>query len=265
MSTPRFIHLRVHSAYSLLEGALHAKKLPILAERLEMPAIAICDTNNLFGALEFAETAAGVGIQPIMGLQLAVRYGETLPGETPLAPCPVALYAQDNRGWSNLMALSSAAYLDTDTGEDPHVPLGVLEAHAEGVICLTGGARGPLGTLIRKNKATMAADLATRFSAAFPGRLYIELQRHGSEGTLRTPEEDATEAGLIDIAYVQNLPLVATNDVYFEGPEMVQAHDAFLCIGESRYVNESDRRMLTPEHDPKTQSERIERFSDLPE
>ncbi|MEM8793022.1 MAG: DNA polymerase III subunit alpha [Pseudomonadota bacterium] len=265
MTEPRFIHLRCHSAYSLLEGAIHAKKLPGLAADLGMPAIAICDTNNLFGALEFAETAAKAGVQPILGLQLAVQVVEARPGEKTLPPMPLALYAQNEAGWRNLMALTSSAFLDTDTGAAPHVPLAALEAHAEGVICLTGAAKGPLGRLIALGKRAEAQALAQRLAAAFPDRLYIELQRHGRDGTLRTPEEEATEPGLIDLAYDLELPLVATNEVFFDRPEMFEAHDALLCIGDSRYVNESDRRMLTPEHYLKSQDQMVTLFSDLPE
>ncbi|MEM7506820.1 MAG: DNA polymerase III subunit alpha [Pseudomonadota bacterium] len=265
MTDPRFIHLRVHSAYSLLEGALHAKKLPALAAARGMPAIAICDTNNLFGALEFAETAVRAGVQPVMGLQLSVAYAETVPGEKLVPPAAMALYAQDAAGWGNLMALSSAAFLDTDTASMPHVSLSLLEAHSEGVICLTGGAAGPLGQLLQRNRMEQAAELARRLAQTFPERLYVEIQRHGTGESGRTPEEEVSEPGLIDIAYDQDLPLVATNDVYFETVEMHEAHDALLCIGQSRYVSESDRRSLTPEHYLKSAEEMAERFSDLPE
>jgi DNA polymerase-3 subunit alpha len=248
--SPSFIHLRVHSVYSLKEGALHVKKLPGLCEKHGFPAIAVTDTNNLFGGLEFSEICAKAGVQPVMGLQLAVTYADSAheanPGEKPVEPAPIALYAQDEAGWLNLMALSSGAFLDTDTTQLPHVTLETLSAHSQGVICLTGGAGGPLGKLLQANRRPAAEALAKRLASMFLNRLYIEIQRHGSGGPLRTPPEEASEPGLIDIAYALNLPLVATNDVYFETPEMFQAHDAFLCIGESRYVNESNRRQLTP-------------------
>ena len=263
--SPSFIHLRVHSVYSLKEGALHVKKLPGLCRTLGFPAVAVADTNNLFGGLEFSETCAKAGIQPIMGLQLAVAYADSAPGEKPVEPAPLALYAQDEAGWLNLMALSSSAFLDTDTTQLPHVTLEALAARAQGLICLTGGAGGPLGKLLQANRRPAAEALAKRLAGMFPNRLYVEIQRHGSGGPLRTPPEEASEPGLIDIAYAQNLPLVATNDVYFQSPEMFQAHDAFLCIGESRYVNESNRRQLTPEHYLKTAAEMAERFEDLPE
>ncbi|MGR3717994.1 MAG: DNA polymerase III subunit alpha [Thermohalobaculum sp.] len=263
--SPSFIHLRVHSAYSLKEGALHVKTLPGLCETLGFPALAVTDTNNLFGALEFSECFARAGVQPVMGLQLAVAYGEPAPGERPVEPAPLALYAQDQAGWLNLMALSSSAFLDTDTTQLPHVTLEALAARAHGVICLTGGAGGPLGRLLQANRRPAAEALAQRLAGMFPNRLYVEIQRHGSGGPLRTAPEEATEPGLVDIAHALDLPLVATNDVYFETPEMFQAHDAFICIGESRYVNESDRRQLTPEHYLKTGAEMADRFSDLPE
>ena len=263
--SPDFIHLRVHSAYSLKEGALHVKTLPGLCETLGFPALAVTDTNNLFGALEFSECCARAGVQPVMGLQLAVAYGEPAPGERPVEPAPLALYAQDQAGWLNLMALSSSAFLDTDTTQLPHVTLDALATHTEGVICLTGGAGGPLGKLLQANRRPAAEALAQRLAGMFPNRLYVEIQRHGSGGPPRTTPEEATEPGLVEIAHAQDLPLVATNDVYFETPEMFQAHDAFICIGESRYVNESNRRQLTPEHYLKTGAEMADRFSDLPE
>ena len=222
--SPSFIHLRVHSVYSLKEGALHVKKLPGLCETLGFPAIAVTDTNNLFGGLEFSESCAKAGVQPIMGLQLAVAYAESAPGEKPVEPAPLALYAQNEAGWLNLMALSSAAFLDTDTTQLPHVTQETLAAHSEGVICLTGGANGPLGKLLQSNRRPAAEALAQRLARMFPNRLYVEIQRHGSGGPLRTAPEEASEPGLIDIAYARDLPLVATNDVYFETPEMFQAH-----------------------------------------
>ncbi len=263
--SPRFIHLRVHSAYSLKEGAIHVKKLAGLCEKLGFPAVGIADTNNLFGALEFSESAVKAGVQPVMGLQLALAYAEAAPGERPVDPAPVALYAQDETGWQNLMALSTAAFLETDTSQLPHVSLDRLAARSAGLICLTGGADGPLGRHLRANRQGAAEALARRMAEMFPGRLYVELQRHGTEGRLRTAPEEAAEPGLIDIAYAQDLPLVATNDVYFETPELFAAHDAFLCIGEGRYVNEGNRRMLTPEHYLKSAAEMARRFRDVPE
>ncbi|MEO0425997.1 MAG: DNA polymerase III subunit alpha [Pseudomonadota bacterium] len=260
---PRFIHLRARSAYSLLEGAIHVKKLPGLAAGLGMPAIGLTDTGNLFGALEFSEAAAKAGVQPLMGLTLDVLPERPKPGEKALPPAPIVLFAQSQAGWLNLMALTSAAFLETPDSAEPHVLLGKVEAHAEGLLCLTGGSEGVLAQQFSHGRATQAEALCARLEAAFPNRLYVELQRHGANGP--TTDEATVEEALIGLAYDRDLPLVATNAVYFESPDMFEAHDALLCIGEGRYVNEANRRQLTPEHWLKPADAMVELFADLPE
>ncbi len=266
MSAPRFIHLRVHSAYSLLEGAIPIKKLPGLCEADGMPAVALTDTGNLFAALEFSETLSMAGIQPIMGCQLALAWaGPAQPGDRPPAPRPVLLLAQDETGFGNLMKLSSINYLDCGSAL-PHVTLDALAGHAEGLICLAGGADGPLGALINDGHAPRARALAERLATLFPGRLYVEIQRHPENGAPRTPAEAATEPGLVGLAYDLDLPLVATNDVQFPKASMYEAHDAMICIAEGAYVDQQEpRRRLTPEHRFKSQGEMVALFADLPE
>ena len=129
-SAPRFIHLRVHTEYSLLEGAVRLKKLPGLCEAADMPAVAVTDTNNMFAALEFSVTAQGAGIQPIMGCQVDLQYVTPAPGERPKPPAPVVLLAQTERGYENLMKLNSCLYLRGD-GQLPHVTPEELEAAIE--------------------------------------------------------------------------------------------------------------------------------------
>ncbi|MEO1612075.1 MAG: DNA polymerase III subunit alpha, partial [Pseudomonadota bacterium] len=260
-----FIHLRLHSVYSLLEGAMPVKALPSLCAGQGMPAVAITDTNNLFGALEFAETAAKAGVQPIIGCQLDLAYAPApQPGQKMVSPAPIVCIAKTERGYLNLMALSSIAYLEA--GDAPHhITLEHLGAHSEDLICLTGGALGPLGRLVRDNKAAVAVQLLDHLSGMFADRLYIELQRHGVNGATHTPEEAATERWFVEEAYARDLPLVATNDVYFPDAEMFEAHDAFLCIGQGAYVNQEERRRLTVEHRFKTAAEMAQLFSDLPE
>ena len=239
------------------------KKLPGLAAGAGFPAIAVTDTNNLFGALEFSEGAVKAGLQPIIGVELAVQTVMPQPGARPPAPASLVLYAQNRTGYMNLMALSSAAYLATDSGSVSHVDLQTLATHSDGVICLTGGADGPLGRLISAEKDANA--LARQLAQIFPGRLYVEIQRHGTGGALRTPVEDATEPGLVALAYDLDLPLVATNTVFYASPEIAEAHDAFLCIGQGQYVNDPRRERLTPEHYLKSEADMVQRFSDLPE
>ncbi|MEL6196867.1 MAG: DNA polymerase III subunit alpha, partial [Pseudomonadota bacterium] len=265
MTAPRFIHLRARSAYSLLEGAIHVKRLAPLAAALEMPALGLTDSGNLFGGLEYSEACAKAGVQPVMGLTLMTVEPAATPGEKVAPPAPLALFAQNEAGWRNLMALTSTGYLDSADAALPAVSLERLAGHTDGVICLTGGAEGALARLLADGKEAQAEALAARLSAMFPDRLYVELQRHGSDGHLRRPAEAASEPGLVDLAYARDLPLVATNDVFFESAAMFEAHDALICIGEGRYLNEANRRQLTPEYWMKPAEAMAERFADLPE
>ncbi|MEL6278587.1 MAG: DNA polymerase III subunit alpha [Pseudomonadota bacterium] len=262
---PEFVHLRVHSAYSLLEGAVPVKMLPKLCVEHGMPAVGVADRDNLFGALEFSEIAVGAGVQPIIGAQIALSYAQAeRPGDRDPDPAPIVLYAQNEIGYRNLMALNSREFLDSEDGE-PKLHWDWLEGATDGLICLTGGPEGPAGKLIRQAKRSAAQDHVLRLAELFPNRLYIELQRHGAEGALRTEAEEATEEAFLDIAYEHDLPIVAINEVFFPRPEMFEAHDAMLCIADGRYVTEEDRRRLTPEYYFKSPAQMVERFSDLPE
>ncbi len=262
---PRFIHLRLHTEYSLLEGAMRVKTLPGLVADAGMPAVAVTDTNNMFCALEFSETAAKSGVQPIIGCQFDLAYDEVAPGERARDPAALVLLAQNEGGYQNLMKLNSALYLRGD-GSLPHITMDELEAHADGLICLTGGPDGPLGRLIQDGQRGKAEALLARLSTAFGDRLYIELQRHPRDDMSPPEAERLTERWFVETAYAQNLPLVATNDVYFPDADMYEAHDALICIAQGAYVDQQDpRRRLTPQHYFKTPEEMAVLFADLPE
>ncbi|HAC48453.1 MAG TPA: DNA polymerase III subunit alpha, partial [Sulfitobacter sp.] len=261
---PRFIHLRSHSEYSLLEGALRLKKLPGMCRDAGMPALALTDTNNMFAALEFSVAMAGAGVQPIIGCQVDVAYVEVQPGEKPRPPAPVVLLAQSELGYENLMKLNSCLYLDKG-GAVAEVTLAELEALSADLICLTGGALGPVGMLLQGGQRPAAEALMARLQGAFGDRLYVELQRHPEDGGQPEPER-LTERGFIEMAYAMDIPLVATNDVYFPKPDMYEAHDALICIAEGAYVDQSQpRRRLTAQHYFKSQAEMATLFADLPE
>ncbi|WP_281968292.1 DNA polymerase III subunit alpha [Roseovarius nanhaiticus] len=269
MSSPhRFIHLRVHSEYSLLEGAVRLKKLPGLCQDAGMPAVAVTDTNNMFAALEFAVSAAGAGIQPIMGCQIDLEYVQAAPieraGERPAAPAPIVLLAQNEEGYEHLMKLNSCLYLRGD-GSLPHVTRMELAEYSGGLICLTGGPDGPIGRLLRAGQRDAAEAMMRQLAEIYGDRLYVELQRHPGEDGL--PEaERLSERGHVEMAYAMDLPLVATNDVYFPKSAMYEAHDAMLCVAEGSYVDQSaPRRRLTPQHNFKTPKEMVTLFADLPE
>jgi len=263
-NAPRFIHLRVHSEHSLLEGAVPVKKLADLAAKAGMPAVALTDTNNMFAALEFSETAAKVGVQPIIGCQIDLDYALPDPGKRPEPPAPIVLLVQDEAGYLNLMKLNSAAYLDKG-GALPQVSLDDLARHHAGLICLTGGPDGPVGRLLRQGQEPKAHALMSQLAAIYPDRLYVELQRHPGDGGL--PEaERLSERGHVEMAYAMALPLVATNDVYFPKPALFEAHDALICIAQGAYVDQQDpRRRLTPQHYFKSPQEMMTLFADLPE
>jgi DNA polymerase-3 subunit alpha len=230
-----------------------------------MPAVALTDIGNLFAAQEFSTILAKEGIQPIMGCQLALAEGAPAPGEKPAPPRPIVLLAQTEAGFANLMRLSTLNYLDCGARE-PHVPIAELAEHAEGLICLTGGAEGAVGQLIRDGQPGKARDLLTRLAGIFPDRLYVEIQRHPENGAQRTTAEAATEPGLVQFAHELDLPLVATNDVHFPKASMYDAHDALICIADGAYVDQqAPRRRLTPEHSFKSQEEMLALFADLPE
>jgi DNA polymerase-3 subunit alpha len=249
-----FVHLRVHSAFSLSEGAILIPDLIALCERHAMPAIAVTDSGNLFGAMQFSEAAFKAGVQPIIGclLPLAAEDGQGEPDGLPVL-------AQNETGYSNLVKLVSRAFLDSEPGETPHVSWDDLQSHGEGLIALTGGVGGPVGRLLASGQTPAAEAVLARLQALFSDRLYIELTRHGLD------EEKRIEPALLHMAYERNLPLVATNDVYFADVAMHEAHEALLCIAQGVTLNNEQRRRVNAEHYFKSPAEMRALFADLPE
>ncbi|HEY4469859.1 MAG TPA: DNA polymerase III subunit alpha [Stellaceae bacterium] len=265
-----FIHLRVHSAYSLSAGAIKTKELVQLCRGEAMPAVAITDSGNLFGALEFATACAEAGIQPIIGCEIALapnaagRNGRAANGNgnghgPASEPDRIVLLVQSEAGYRNLLSLVSRAFLDGEAGGEPSIALADLAQESDGLICLAGGAGGPVGRSLAEGQAEAAEAALLALKDIFPGRLYIEVQRHG------LPEELRSEAGLVDLAYAHDLPLVATNDAYFPDRDFYEAHDALMCIAQGRIVADDDRRRLTPEHFFRPAEEMRALFADLPE
>jgi DNA polymerase III subunit alpha len=260
-----FIHLHTHSAYSLSEGALPIKLMARMAREAGMPALAITDSGNLFGALEFSEALSEKGIQPIIGCALKLDFSDgpqdnvhrqrqaqrKLPS--------LVLLAKDDIGYRNLMRLSSRAYLDTPDTAEPHVSWELLAALSRGIICLTGGPLGPVNEALVQGQAPLARERVEKLKGVFGDRLYVELQRHGTEA------ERLAEPGLIDLAYDFDIPLVATNEPYFATPDDYIAHDALICIADGEVMNNEDRRRLTPEHYFKSAQQMAALFADLPE
>lgn len=255
----QFIHLRVHSAYSLAEGAIKIKDLAKLCLKHKMPAVAITDSANLFGALEFSLACAEVGVQPIIGCQVNIRRPSDAHSTNDLPPDQLVLLAQTELGYTNLLKLVSKSYLENPPGDTPQISFDELQLYQEGLIALTGGPQGIIGRLLLENQKDTAEQTLLDLAKIFPNRLYIELLRHGLES------EDKTEPHFIDLALKHSIPLVATNEAFFDGPDMFEAHDALLCVAASTVVEEENRRRLTPEHSYKTAEEMTELFSDIPE
>ncbi len=266
-----FVHLHVHSAYSLLEGALPLGKLIDLASADKQPALAVTDTSNLFGALEYSEKGSKAGLQPIIGCTLEVDLDAPVTGkeqafaggrgssQEAMRALPVMVFLASNEtGYANLTKLVSAAYLDGETTARTHVTLEQLGQYSEGIITLTGGPSGPLNLALQQGQKESAETRLAALHSVFGDRLYIELQRH--EGWNR-----AIEDSLVGLAYDHNIPLVATNEVYFPRREDYAAHDALICIAEGRMVIEEDRRRLTRDHYLKSSIEMRNLFADLPE
>jgi DNA polymerase-3 subunit alpha len=263
MANLDFVHLHVHSSYSLLEGALPIARLAELAKADKQPALALTDTDNMFGALEFSEKIAGYGIQPIIGCALAIDFGDTdngaRNGNAQIERQRIVLLAASEAGYRSLMRLNSRAFMESPPNEPPRLKVECLEGETDGIIALTGGPGGPLDMTIAAGQSQVAATRLDTLHRVFGDRLYIELQRHGA------PHERLTEPVLIDFAYRRDIPLVATNEPFFATVADYESHDALICIAEGRYVHETDRRHLTPEHRYKTRAEMRELFADLPE
>jgi DNA polymerase-3 subunit alpha len=257
-----FIHLRVHSAYSLLEGALPLGRLFDLAKADYQPALGLVDSGNLFGALEFSEKSVDKGMQPIVGCAIAVDFLDVEEDRRQVNAPPhrrIVLLAMTNTGYDNLVRLVSRSYMATEGAEGPHVRLPDLAEFAEGLICLSGGPDGPIDTILFEGREDSGRQRLQRLKEIYPDRLYVEVQRHGTE------REQAVEGVLVDLAYELDLPLVATNEPFFPAREDFEAHDALMALSEGRVIAEENRRRLTPEHYFKTRAEMVKLFADLPE
>jgi DNA polymerase III subunit alpha len=265
MAFADFVHLRVHSAYSLAAGAIKVKELIALAKKNAMPALAMTDAGNLFGALEFAIAAAEAGVQPIIGCVLGLRRSDAETGRLgartgpALPPDQLLLLVQSEQGYRNLLTLVSKSFLETSAGEIAQIDFAALNGRTEGLLLLSGGPAGPVGRLLGEGQKPAAEAMLGRLQDLFPGRFYIELMRHGMA------EEDRIEGELLALADKYALPLVATNDAYFADPSYFEAHDVLLCIADGVAQSEPNRRHLTPEHYFKSPAAMRELFADIPE
>jgi DNA polymerase III subunit alpha len=253
-----FVPLRVFSCYTMLDGAIEPKAIAKHARRLGFPAVALTDRNGLYAAMAFSDACFDAGVQPIVGTMLCVARPDTPEGREPVLDW-LALYAQDERGYDNLCALASEAHLGRPVELDAHVGFDALAGRTGGLLCLTAGGEGALARLLADEQTAAAATYLDRLQALFGDRLYIELSRRNDAVEMRA------ETALIDLAYANDLPLVATNPSCFAEADFHDAHDAMLCIASSSYVMSEDRRRSSPDAWLKPADTMQSAFADLPE
>ena len=262
MAAP-YVPLRIFSSYTMLEGAIEPKAIAKQAKKLDFPAAAVTDRNGLYAAMAFTDACRSEGVQPIVGAMLGVARPGTQGGIGDRDSRPLidwlALYAQDETGYQNLCALVSSAHLDRPVEQDAHVSLEAMEGRTDGLIALTAGAEGALARSLAEGQQSAAEAVLGQLEALFPGRLYIELSRRGDD------VEQRAEAGLVELAYTRDLPLVATNPACFTDEAFHRAHDAMLCIAQSSQVDRDDRIKSSSEAWIKPPAEMRRLFEDLPE
>ena len=264
MAEPRFIHLRVHTAYSLSEGAM---KVPALAHKLHeqgVPAIAVTDTANMFGGKAFSKYASDEGIKPILGCQFYLRNPDAddiLKSKGRIVePDKIVLLVMNDQGYANIMHLMKLSYLDNpQSNEKPQLKMADLQQFSAGLIALTAGVEGPVGRLLLEKRADEAEACLIKLHEIFADRLYMEISRIGLE------TERQTEDAFIDLAYKHNIPLVATNEAFFFDVDMYEAHDALVCIAAAEYVANDNRKKFSPNNRLRSEAEMVELFADLPE
>ena len=246
-----FTHLKIHTQYSICEGALRTSDLAKYCKINKIKSVGLCDSNNLCGALEFSETIAKSKTQPIIGTQINIKYKDNI-GKIPL-------FAKDLKGYKNLIKLSSKSFLEIKDDEEPHCKIEDLEKNYEGLILLSGTFDGLIGKLFFKNLTDEISALFKRFKKIFMDNFYLEIQRHNDRG------EKLFEKFLLNTSNKLLLPIIATHEVFYLEKDMYEAHDAYLCVGEKTYVNVKDRRKYSEEHYLKTSEEMYKLFHDLPD
>ena len=222
-----FNHLKIHSQYSICEGAIKIDDLKDYVKDNKIQCLSLCDTSNLCGALEFAEKISKAGTQPIIGTQINFKFGDTI-GLLPL-------FALNKDGYKRIIELSSLSYLKNDEFLEPHVNFEELLIKDGGVAIFSGTVFGFFGSLFNKGKFSEITDLYSKLKSKYHDRFYIELQRHGDKN------ENEFEKFNLSKSLELEIPLIATNEVYYIDENMHEAHDALICIKNKTYINEKNR------------------------
>ena len=246
-----FNHIKIHTQYSICEGALKIENLKNHCKEYKIQSLGLSDTSNLCGALEFAENLSKVGTQPIIGTQINFKYKDTV-GLFPL-------FAINSDGYRRIIELSSKSYLDNDGTSVPNCDFMELIKNNDGIIILSGTINGLIGQLFNKGKYQDINEIYSNLANSYKDRFYIEIQRHGDQN------EKSFEKYNLQKSNDLNIAIIATHEVFYLDKSMHEAHDALICIGNKSYVNDKKRKKFTNEHYLKTNEEMSKLFSDLPE
>ena len=244
-------HLKIHTQYSICEGAIKIDDLQDFSKSNKIQSLALCDTSNLCGALEFAEKISKAGTQPIIGTQINFKYADTIG--------LLSLFSLNEEGYKRIIKLSSLSYLENDELSDPHIDFEELLEDTEGVALFSGTVFGLFGKLFDKGKFSEIHDMYNKIKSKFNDRFYLEIQRHNDQNELGFEKFNLKKSLELEI------PIIATNEVFYLDKNMHEAHDALICIGNKTYINEKNRIKLSNQHYFKSNSEMTELFADLPE
>jgi DNA polymerase-3 subunit alpha len=260
MPTPQFVHLRLHSEYSITDGIVRIDAAVERAAADRMPALGLTDLGNMFGMVKFYSAARAAGIKPVIGSDVWIRHEEARDPQRDAA-ARVLLLARNRAGYLRLCELQSAAYLSERRSGRAEVPLTAFEqGDNRDLIMLSGGPQGDVAPLLLAGKAEQAEALARRWASLFPGAYYLEVQRCGQ------PQQESLVALTTDLAGRTGIPLVATHPVQFLERGDFTAHEARVCIAEGYVLSDTRRpRLFTEEQYFKSQQEMAELFADLPE
>ena len=246
-----FNHIKVHTQYSICEGAIKIDELADYCKINKIKSIGLADSYNLCGALEFSEKLSKVGTHPVIGTQINLNILDII-GK-------VTLYATSEQGYKNLTKLSSMSYLKKDVMKDPYCILEDITENNQGLILLTGNYRNLFGKLFYKNKLKDLEQVLNSLKKSFKDRLYIEIQRHNEL------QEKNFENYLLNVSKSLQLPLIATQEIYYLNEDMYEAHDALICIGEKNFVDDKNRLKYNNQHYFKSQKNLEKLYSDIPE
>ncbi len=246
-----FNHLKIHTQYSICEGAVKIDELQKLSKEKKIKSLAICDTSNLCGALEFSEKLSRSGTQPIIGTQINFKINDTI-GLLPI-------YALNEEGYKKIIELSSKYYLENNNISDSFLEFNELLKLEDGLALFSGTINGLFGKLFNKGKFSEITKLYEELKKRFNSRFYIEIQRHGDQNELGFEKFNLSQSNNLEI------PIIATNEVFYIHKDMQEAHDALICIGQKTYINERNRLKYSSEHYLKNDKEMSELFADIPE